>query len=89
MFTAAVPTRTDRNPSSLRFALAADLHRAGLATACEAVGRDLTALAPAIVRELRTANREDLVAAVLAWESSITGVDLATLTALAAPTGAA
>jgi len=52
------------------------------------VGRDIAGLAPAIIRELRAGGHVGLVEAVLVWESGVTGVDLATLSRLAAPTGA-
>jgi hypothetical protein len=82
-------TRSPSARTSTRLCLAADLHRVGLRTASDAVARDLAALAPAIVRELRAAGHEALVADVLRWESDATGADLATLTALAATTGPA
>jgi len=79
---------SSRSHTLFRGALAADLHSLGLRTASDAVRLDLAALAPAIVRELRAAGHVDLVDAVLVWEADVTGVDLATLTALAAVTGA-
>lgn len=68
---------------SRRGTLAADLHALGLATASDAVRRDLAVLSPAIVRELGgSARHAALVARVWQWESDVTGQPVAEIAAV-------
>lgn len=60
-----------------RIRLAADLHVLGLRTASEAVHRNLTLLAPSIVRDLRAGGHEHLVADVARWEADVAALAIA------------